>query len=116
MHDIFQVQNCRGLFHNVPNILATQQEIFVAQGFFKPRFNDHFRVLASYIYKLGAVTEIDDHAEETKENTTGSPLSSTSLSVNVWGNVVIHQFKTSRMSEGSETHSRICNIVINSHD
>ena len=76
-------------------------------------------MLANYIYKLGAVTEINDHVEETKENTTGSPLSSTSLSVNVkdfWGNVGIHQCKTSRMSEGSETHPRICNIVINRHD
>lgn len=63
-------------------------------------------MLANYIYKLGAVTEINDYAEETKENTSGSPLSCTSLSVNekdFWGNIVIHPCKTSQLSEGSET-------------
>ena len=46
------------------------------------------------------MTEINDYAEETKENTTGSPLSCTSLSVNekdFWGNIAIHQCKTSRL-------------------
>ena len=38
MHNIFKLQNCRGLFHNVPDVLAIQQKVFVAQGFLNPLF------------------------------------------------------------------------------
>ena len=54
-------------------------------------------MLANYIYELGALTpagEIIEPAAQAKENTAGSPLSSTSLGFivnDLWGDVVIHK-------------------------
>ena len=54
-------------------------------------------MLANDIYELGALTpvgEIIEHAAQAKENTAGSPLSSTSLGFivnDLWGDAVIHE-------------------------
>lgn len=54
-------------------------------------------MLDNYIYELGALTpagEIIEPAAQAKENTAGSPLSSTSLGFivnDLWGDAVIHK-------------------------